>query len=97
MGFGAGAAAEFMRAQNCHVGANLCLAAYLWWYGAFLDSSGRLVGGVAWGYVAPFLGLGARRCWRRATSVGNQNRAFEGTVWQLAWLRDMTHTDVNAE
>ena len=52
----------------------------------------RTLGGWAWGYVAPSLGLGARRCWRRATSVGNQNRAFEGTVRQLAWLRDMTHS-----
>jgi len=52
----------------------------------------QTLGGWAWGYVAPSLGLGARRCWRRATGVGNQNRVFEGTVWQLAWLRDMTHS-----
>ena len=52
----------------------------------------RTLGGWAWGYVAPSLGLGARRCWRRATGVGNQNRVFEGTMWQLAWLRDMTHS-----
>ena len=46
MGIAASAAEEFMRAQNWHVGVDLCLAAYLWWYGVPLGSSERLVGGL---------------------------------------------------